>query len=224
MSSEMTAAAVSQFPERQRRQFEPVIKDVSLKFLDPDAFYTPVANVLHEALRRRPHDDVSGTGTYSGLSHHASSGGSGGHSRGAGSRRRFEANLKSDPPNPNASTFCSVWTKPGMSRDLQVRIVAGIVNAMSAGLGAQMPADLETQSAAFTGKIRPILAGNVLQSYLYTYRNTEDADLEDYIGAAQQKDVQWFNRNLQEAILAVAKDRAAKAGEAIKAKVSLPAN
>jgi hypothetical protein len=37
--NEMTAAAVGQFPKEQRPQFEPLIKDVSLKFLEPDAFY-----------------------------------------------------------------------------------------------------------------------------------------------------------------------------------------
>jgi len=41
---------------------------------------------------------------------------------------------------------------------LQVSIVIGIVNAMSRGMGAQMPSDLESQSESFKTKIRPILA------------------------------------------------------------------
>jgi hypothetical protein len=74
--------------------------------------------------------------------------------------------------------------------DVQLRIVLGIINAMSSGLGAQMPSDLDTQSAAFKDKIRPVLANNTL------------------------------THNLQSAILAVAAERAARAGEDIKAKTT----
>jgi hypothetical protein len=135
--------------------------------------------------------------------------------------------LKSDPPQPSRVDILQRLDEARNSTGLQVHIVVGIVNAMSAGLGAQMPADLEAQSKAFTDKIRPIFANNVLFANLYMYRNIEDADLEDFVGAAQQKDVLWFNRNLQAAILAVAAERSAQAGEAIRTRVSkvvAPAN
>jgi len=102
--------------------------------------------------------------------------------------------------------------------------VAGILNAMSAGMGAQMPADLPAQTAAFTAKIRPILAGNVLIHNLFIYRNADDADLEDYIESARQPAVAWFSRTLHDAILAVAADRASRAGEYIKSKLTRPFN
>ena len=35
---------------------------------------------------------------------------------------------------------------------------------------------------------------------LYIYRNTDDAELEGYVAAAQQPDVAWFNRDLQGAM------------------------
>jgi hypothetical protein len=108
--------------------------------------------------------------------------------------------------------------------DLEARIVVGIVNAMAAGMGAQMPSDLDTQSAAFTSKIRPVLANNVLHHNLYVYRNADDQDVKDYIASAEQPAISWFNRNLQSAILAVAADRAARAGEYIKTRVSHPFN
>jgi hypothetical protein len=41
---------------------------------------------------------------------------------------------------------------------LQVRIVIGIVNAMAAGLSAQMPPELGAQSTALKDKIEPVLA------------------------------------------------------------------
>jgi len=37
--NEMTAAAMAHLPREQRQQYEPLIKDVSLKFLEPEAFY-----------------------------------------------------------------------------------------------------------------------------------------------------------------------------------------
>jgi hypothetical protein len=220
--NEMTAAAVSQFPKEQRKQFEPVIKDVSLKFLDPDSFYrqlrtyfvkrydaahmgtflalerTPVYRTMHRL------EDAADTATAQ------------------ASRRRFEAALKSDPPPVKRMDVLQRLDEARNTTDLQLRIVTGILNAMASGLGAQMPPDLEAQSTAFKDKVRPILANNVLHANLYTYRNTDDADLEDYVGAAQQKDVDWFNRNLQAAIVAVAADRSARAGEYIKTKVSAP--
>ena len=218
--NEMTAAAVAQFPKDKRQQFEPVIKDVSLKFLDPDSFYRQLRTYF------RTHDDASHLATFLALErtpvyrtmHRLEEGADTAEGRAA--IRRFAANLKSDPPSGNRVEVLQRLDEATNSTGLQVRIVIGILNAMSAGLGARMPADLETQSTAFTARIRPILANNILIRNLFVYRNADDADLEDYITLAQQTDVAWFNHNLQSAILAVVADRAARAGEYIKTKVS----
>jgi hypothetical protein len=222
--NDMTAAAVAQFPRDQRRQFEPLIKDVSARFLEPDAFYrqlksyfvkhydaahmatflalerTPVYRTMH-----RLEDAVNTPAAQASL-------------------RRFEANLKSDPPEAKRVGVLQRLDEFRDTTGLEVRMLVSIVNAMSSALGAEMPPGLEAQSTAFSAKMQPILADNVLHRYLFTYRNTDDADLEDYVGATQQKDVVWFNRSLQAAILAVAAERAAKAGEYIKSKMTPPAN
>ena len=83
---------------------------------------------------------------------------------------------------------------------------------------------IAAQTAAFTAKIRPLLANNVLVHSLYTYRSADDTDLEDYVEAAQQPAVAWFNRTLNDAILAVAADRASRAGNYIKSKLARPFN
>jgi hypothetical protein len=138
--------------------------------------------------------------------------------------RRFELNLKSDPPPPSRVEIMQRLDETRGTTNLQMKIVTRILNAMALGLGAVMPPDLEAQSNAFNDKLRPVLAGNILVRNLFTYRNSDDSDVEDVVSAEQQKDVQWFNQNLQSAILAVAADRAARAGEAIKVKVSQPMN
>jgi hypothetical protein len=220
--NEMTSAAVAQLPRDQRRQFEPVVRDVSLKFLDPDSFYTQLRSFFarhYDASHIRTFLALERTPVYRTMHRLEEAVDS---PSAQASRRRFEASLKSDPPPAKRLGILQRLDEARNTTGLQVRIVIGIVNAMAAGLGAQMPTNLETQCAAFTDKIKPILADNVLHAYLFTYRNTDDTDLEDYVAAARQKDVEWFNRNLQDAILAVAADRSARAGEYIKTKMAQP--
>jgi hypothetical protein len=222
--SEMTSAAVAQFPKEQRQQFEPMIKEVGLKFLDPDAFYRQLRAYFvkhHDAGHMNTFLALERTPVYRTMHRLEEAANS---AAGQAARRRFENNLKSDPPSQKRVLIMQRLDEAGNMTGLQVRMVIAIVNSMSAGLGAQMPPDLEAQSTAFAAKIRPILANNVLHTNLYVYRNADDAELEDYAAAAQQPDVEWFNRNLQGAMLALAGDRAGKAGEAIKVKVSQPFN
>lgn len=218
--NEMTTAAVAQLPREQRRQFEPVIKDVSLKFLDPDAFEKQLRTYFarhYDAARMGTFLALERTPVYRTMHRQEEAAET---SAAHAALRRFEMSLKSDPPSPARVSLLQRLDEARNTTDLQVRMVAGIVNAMAVGLGAQMPPDLEAQSAAFRERLRPILAGTVLVQNLYMYRNASDTDLEDYIGAAQQKDVAWFNRTLQAAVLAVAADRAARAGEYIKTKLA----
>jgi hypothetical protein len=217
---EMTVVAVAQYPASQRRQFEPLIKEVSLKFLDPEAFYRQLRNYFvknYDAAHMSSFLALERTPVYRTLQRLEEAADT---PAAQASRRRFEANLQSDPPTPNRVEILQRLDEARNTTGLQVRIVTGIVNAMSAGLGAQMPADLESQCAAFTAKTRPMLANQVLHTNLYIYRNNDDADLEDYVAAAEQKDVAWFNRTLQAAIIAVAADRSTRAGEDIKGRVS----
>ena len=222
--NEMTAAAVAQLPKDKRQQFEPLIIDVSLKFLDPDAFYRQLRSYFVK------HYDAGHMNTFLALErtpvyrtmHRLEEAAETPAAQAA--RRRFEVNLQSDPPPAVRVDIMQHLDEASSTTSLQVRIVVGIVTAMSAALGAQMPPDLEAQSTAFTARIRPVLANNVLLANLYTYRNTEDADLQDYVDAVRQTDVEWFNRNLQGAILAVAADRSARAGEYIKTKIAQPFN
>jgi hypothetical protein len=222
--NEMTAAAVAQLPRDQRRQFEPVIKDVSVKFLNPDAFEKQLRTYFAR------HYDEARMGTFLALERtpvyrtmHRQEEASETPAAHA-AMRRFELSMKSDPPSATRVSLLQRLDQARNTTELQVKMVMGIVNAMATGLGAQMPPDLEAQSAAFKEKLRPILAGTVLIQNLYMYRNASDVDIDDYIGAAQQKDVAWFNRTLQAAVLAVAADRAARAGESIKARVASPVN
>ena len=143
---------------------------------------------------------------------------------GQASLRRFAANLKSDPPTPKrVARLCKQLDAAGNTTGMQVRMVVSIVNAISGGLGAQLPPDLEAQSAAFTAKIRPLLSNNVLIANLFHHLSQPamTAEVEDYVAAARQADVEWFNKNLQAAILAAAVDQSTKAGEAIKVKTAL---
>jgi hypothetical protein len=218
--NEMTAAAVAQFPKEQRRQYEPLIQDASLKFLDPEEFYRQLRTYFakhYDAARMSTFLALERTPVYRSMHRLEEMADT---PAAQVSRRRFEANLKSDPPPPARVSVLQRLDDARSSTALQVRIVTGIVSAVSVGLGPQMPVDMQTQCASFTTKTQPILANNVLAGNLYTYRNVEDADLEDYIAAAQEKDVQWFNHNLQDAILAVVTERSVRAGESIKAKLA----
>jgi hypothetical protein len=216
----MTAVAVAQLPTDQRRAFEPFIKDVSRTFLDPDAFYRQLQSYFakhYDAAHMNTFLTLTRTPVYRGMLRLEEAAET---PAAQASRRRFEMNLQSDPPTPARVRILERLDEARKTTDLQVRLVIGIVNAMAAATGAQMPPDLEAQSTAFAAKIRPILAANILHTNLFIYRNSDDADLEDYVAAAEQKDVQWFNTNLQGAILAVAADRTTRAGEAIKKKMS----
>jgi len=217
--NEMTAAAMAHLPREQRQQYEPLIKDVSLKFLEPEAFYRQLRTYFAK------HSDADHMGTFLALErtpryrtmHRVEESADTPASQAA--RRRFEANLKSDPPPAKRVEMLRHLDDARNATGLQVSIVIGVVNAISAGMGAQVPSDLESQGEAFKTKIRPIIADKVLASYLFTFRNSDDADLDNYLEASQQKDIAWFNRNLQTAIVAVANDRSASAGEYIKTKV-----
>ena len=222
--SDMTTAAVAQYPREQRRQFEPVIKDVSAKFLDPENFYKKLRIYFYKhydashmntflALERTPTyrtmhrlEDISETPAS------------------AAARRRFENNLRADPPQPKRIDTLTRLDETRDATGLQMRMVVNILNAMSAALGAQMPPDLEAQSEAFTGKLRPILSNVVMHNYLFAYRNTDDGELDDIVQAEQQRDVIWFNRTLESAMVSVASEQSAKAGETIKAKLAQPFN
>ena len=222
--TEMTSAAVAQFPNDQRKQFEPVIKEVSRKFLDPDTFYRQMRAYFakhYDAGHMDTFIVLERTPVYRTMHRLEESAET---EAGRESRRRFENNLKSDPPTQKRQLAMQRIDDAGNMTGLQIRMVIAIVNSMSAGLGAQMPPDLEAQSTAFTAKVRPILANNILHMNLFVYRNADDAELEDYIAAQQQPDVAWFNKNLQGAMLAVAGERAGKAAEAIKIRVSQPLN
>jgi len=222
--NEMTSAAVAQFPRDQRRQFEPEIRDVSLRFLDADSFYRQLRSYFakhYDAAHMNTFLALERTSAYRTMRRQEELAQT---AAAQAARRRFEMNLKSDPPSPARVALLQQLDKTRGSSDLEVKMVTGILNAMSDGLGAQMPADLEAQSAAFKEKIRPILSGNVLIQNLYAYRNASDTDLADYVAAAEQKDVAWFNRTLQSAVVAVAAERAARAGEYLKTKVSQRTN
>ncbi|HEY3841344.1 MAG TPA: hypothetical protein VGL72_32460 [Bryobacteraceae bacterium] len=222
--TQMTSAAVAQFPNDQRRQFEPMIKEVSRKFLDPDSYYRQMRAYFvkhYDAGRMNTFLALERTPVYRTMHRLEEAADT---EADEGARRRFENNLRSDPPTRKRILTMQRLDDAGNMTGLQVRMVIAVVNSMSAGLGAQMPPDLEAQSTAFTAKIRPILANNILHQNLFAYRNTDDAELEDYVSAAEQPDVAWFNKNLQSAMLAVAGDRAGKAAEAIKIKVSQTLN
>ncbi len=215
--NEMTAAAMGQLPPGERLQFDPLIRDVSLKFLDPDAFSRQLRTYFEK------HYNASKMATFLALERtpayrpmHRLEAAAEASSMPA--RRSFEADLKANPPTRKRIDILRRLDEAMNNTELEVRIVAGIVNAMSAGMGARMPENLAAQTAAFTAKIRPILSNNVLIHNLFVYREAEDADLEGYIESAQQPAVEWFNRTLQDAILAVAADRASRAGEYIKTK------
>ena len=218
--NEMTTAAVSQFPKDRRRQLEPLIKDVSLKFLAPDAFYRQLRTYFvkhYDSQKMATFLALQRTTAYRSMHRLEEAAET---PAGQAGQRRFEANLKSDPPDAARVDILRRLDQALKTTETEVRVVTGIVNAMSAGLGPQMPVDLDTQCAAFTVKVQPVLANNVLMHNLYVYRNADDVDLEDYVAAAQQPSVEWFNGNLQSAILAVAAERAARAGEYIKDKVT----
>jgi hypothetical protein len=222
--NEMTLAAVSQFPREQRRQFEPLIKDVSLKFLDPEAFEKQLRTYFAK------HYDAAHMSTFLALErtpvyrtmHRQEEAAETPAAHAA--RRRFEMNLKADPPSPARSALLQRLDAARMTTDLEMKLVMGIVNAIAAGLGLQMTPDHEAQTAAFKEKLLPIFANSTLIRNLYAYRNASDSDVEDYVATTQQKDVAWFNRTLQAAVLAISAERAARAGELIKTKVSPPLN
>lgn len=218
--NEITTAAVAQFPRDLRKQFEPYIKDVSRRFLAPDAFYRQLRTYFVK------HYDGGKMATFLALERtpgyrtmHRLEAGVETPAAEAG-RRRFEANLKSDPPEPDRIAILQRMDQETKTTDLQVRMLTNIVNVMSDSLGVQLPPDLDTKTAAFAAKIQPVVANAVLTNNLYVYRNTEGGDLEDYIAAAQQPAVEWFNHTLQSAILAVSAERVAHAGEDIKTKAA----
>ena len=217
--SEMTAAAVAQMPNDQRRQMEPLIKEVSLKFFDPDAFYRQLRTYFvnhHDAAHLTTFLALERTPVYRTMHRLEQSAET---PAAQAMRRRFEAGLKSDPPSPTRVNLLVRLDEARNTTTMQVRIVTGIVMAMATGVGVPPPPDRQAQLKALTAKVQPVLANGVLLSNLFTFRNTEEADIEDYIAALQQKDVVWFNNNLQAAMVAVAAERATRAGEDIKAKV-----
>ena len=214
----MTAAALGQLPSEKRLEFGPLIHDVSLKFLNPDAFSRQV-----KAYFARHYDGkkmamllaLERTTTYRSMHRIEAEA----EAANAMTRHRFETNLKTDPPPPARVRLMQRLDDTMNTTELQVKIVTGILKILNA---VSQGSDLQT--ADFTAKIRPVLAGNVLVHSLFTYRNAEDAELEDYLEACQQPPIVWFNRMLHDAIVAVAAERAAQAGEDLKGKQEHPFN
>jgi hypothetical protein len=220
--NQITTSAVAQFPKDLRQQFEPYIKDVSRKFLEHDAFQRQLRTYFvkhYDSGKMATFLALERTPTYRTMHRVESAAGTAASDAG---QRRFEANLKSDPAEPQRVAILQRLDEATNSTDLQVRLASAIIQAMADSLGAQMPADMETKSAAFATKVRPVIASQVLMGNLYVYRNADNADLDDYVSNAQQSSVAWFNHNLQSAILAVSAERIAKAGEDIKTKATPP--
>ena len=162
--NEMTAAAVAQFPKEQRRQYEPLIQDASLKFLDPEEFYRQLRTYFakhYDAARMSTFLALERTPVYRSMHRLEEMAET---PAAQASRRRFEASLKSDPASPKRVEILQRLDDARSSTALQVRIVTGIVTALSTGLGPQMPADVQTQCAIFAlrAKTQPVLANNVL--------------------------------------------------------------
>jgi len=99
--NQMTALAVAQLPREQQRQFEPLIREVSLKYFDPDAFYLQLRTYFIK------HNDDSHMATFLALErttvyrtmHRQEDAAETPAAHAV--RRRFEVNLKADPPSPN---------------------------------------------------------------------------------------------------------------------------
>lgn len=97
--NEMTAAALGQLPSEKRLEFGPLIHDVSVKFLNPDAFsrqlrtyfarhYDGKKMAMFLALERTP--------AYRSMHRVEAEA----EAANAMTRHRFETNLKGDPPPP----------------------------------------------------------------------------------------------------------------------------
>ena len=88
-------------------------------------------------------------------------------------RRRFRGQSEVRPADPERVDIIARLDEATKTTGLQVNIVIGIMNAMAAALGAQMPADLETQSTAFrprSDRSWPTMSSTVIFSSIATPR------------------------------------------------------
>jgi hypothetical protein len=130
--------------------------------------------------------------------------------------------VKEDPPAPKRLDTLRRLDETLNTTGAELRMVTGIVNALSESMGGSPPAGLDTRSAEFAAKLQPILANQVLMQNLFVFRNSDDEDLEDFIAAAQQPAVDWFHHNLQSALLAAALERETHLVEDLKTKAAAP--
>ena len=214
--NQITAAAVALYPAEQRRDFEPMVKEIRLKFRDPQGLYRQLRSYFvkhYDAAHMRTFLALERTPVYRTM-HRQEDAAELPEAQAA--RRRFENNLKADPPALKRMQAVESLDDARNATASQVKLAKTIATAMAAAVGTQIPPGLEPQGEEFASKIRPILAGDVQRKYLFTYRNADDLDMDDYLAAVQQKDVTWFDRTLQAAILAATTDRATRAGDAVK--------
>lgn len=215
-ANEMSVAAVAQLAPEQRKPFTPLIKDASLKLLDPAACYPEVQHYFlkhYDGPKLNTFIALERTSVYRTM-HRLEAGAS--TAAAQTTRRRFEANLNADPPGQKRRDTLQKIDQVTGATELQLQLVSAVLNTASAAMGATAPAELNTQSGAFPPKVRPLLTEQTLHRNLFVFRNADDVELEDYAEALRQPAVDWFNRNLREAILAVVAERVQQATDAVK--------
>jgi hypothetical protein len=223
-ANEMTVAALATIPSDKQKPFLPVIKQASRNVLEPNACYPLVRRYFlkhYDAAHLRAFIALEQTSVYRTwrrLEQQASLPAL------QTARRGFLENLKEEPPPFERRQLMAQLDDATDSTGLEVRLVIAVLNSTAAAMGANMPSDLDLQSTAFTARIQPALQERTLANLCFTLRGADDAGVQDYIDAALQPDVAWFNRNLHAAILSLVGDRASAAADYIKSHPPKPFN
>ena len=75
-----------------------------------------------------------------------------------------------------------------------------------------------------TARANPIVHDQTVGLLLFTFRNAEDVDIQDYLDASRQPAVIWFNRTLNAAILAAVGERGPISSDYIRIHPPRPFN
>ena len=221
---EMTAAVLATFPPDKRKQLEPAARDIARQMLEPNLCYPLVRHYFlqhFDAPQMRSFVALEKTSVYRTMHRQEEQAGLPALQS---SRRNFLRNLPNDPPPPSRRQLLEKLDEINGYTVLYQGLVMATINSSLAGLTMTLPEEFESVQTSVGARARPIVQDQTLALLLFTFRNAEDVDIQDYLEACQQPAVIWFNRTLNAAILAAVGERGPISSDYIRIHPPRPFN
>jgi hypothetical protein len=223
-AGEMTVAVLATFPPDKRKELEPAAKDIARRMLEPSLCYPLVRRYFlqhFDAVQMRSFVALEKTPTYRTMHRQEEQAGLPALQS---SRRTFLRNLPNDPPPPARRQLLEKLDEINGYTVLHQGLVMATVNSSLAGLTMTLPEEFESVKTSVSARANPIVQDQTLALLLFTFRNAEDVDIQDYLEASQQPAVIWFNRTLNAAILAAVGERGPISSDYIRVHPPKPFN